>query len=404
MGSFKDVFDLKESTSLIEGLILDVIPDIDITKLSIADGGEYSHEVILENIVCDVIQVDNVLTPYKTETNSSYLIFEDGSVFISSSHILRILPENDDLKNPLNLTSFGLGQLIKDAIDKGARNIFIGLGGTNTVDAGIGMLQALGVQFQGRNKKQLYPVDGKYFSGSDLQNIQDIDYESLKKKYKNISIISICDGNIGIDEMQIPNNQKIGNKYYLDKDYINEVLTIAINRYSEMVSRRTNLVQNFKQPFYGVAGGINISLKCLFHTDMKSGIDYFINITDLGKKVQEADLVITGEGKLDNSLGGKTPIGISKLAKIYGKPVLYMVGSVSKELEKYFVGDISYNFPLEIKQNGVSAIISCHNYNANANANAQRDKNSNYDTYRTNTPIVFKKALKEYLLENGYGV
>ena len=389
MGSFKDVFNPKESVDLVKNIIINLNKEIDISSISMADGGEYSHDVVKNNLNCTEVYVHDIITPYKSKVISSYLIFEDNTAFISSSHILRILPELDKYKNPLNLTSYGLGQLIKNAIDKGIKKIFIGLGGTNTIDGGIGMLQALGVTYKDKNNHIVFPDDTKYFSGSDLINIKSI-VSNEKEFYEDIEIISLCDGVISIEEMNIPNNQKIGSRFESEHKQIIGKIENGINNYAQIVN-----IKN-RDKFYGVAGGINLSLHYLFNTKMQLGIDFFINSLKLEEKIKKADLVITGEGKLDNSFGGKTPIGISKIAKKYGKPVLYLVGDVEDQYKELFDIDIACDLPKNMQNNGLDAIISCHNYNdSNENKNNLLPKGL---MYKKNTQIVFERAIEKYFM------
>lgn len=401
LGSFKDVFTPSESCNIIKQSILKD-SSFRIECCSLADGGEFSGEILSRELNLKKIDVKNVITPYKKKIISSYLVLDDNTVFICSSQILRILPKDDDYKNPMNLTSFGLGQLINDAINRGFSKILIGLGGTNTVDAGIGMAQALGAVFFDKNQKTLIPDDGKYFSGQDLLLIKKADFEKPALKLKNVLIESICDGRITIDDMQIPNNQKIGRKFNSSREKINDSLKIGILKYSDIIEnylarapkkKFQDLIIR-KQPFFGVAGGINLSLNAICNLNMRLGIDYFIEKLDIEKKIAFADLIITGEGRLDNSLGGKTPIGVSRLAKKHKKPVLYLTGDVNDSLKKYFRGDIAFNVSKSLSKNGVTAIISCHNfYTHKVLPDDILERN---EIYRSNTPIIFERALREY--------
>ena len=394
LGSFKDVFNPMESKNLIQKLLINANANVDVTTITVADGGEYSHEVVKENLDCIEIKVGNILTPHKTKITSSYLMLDSDTAFISSSHILRLEDDLEKFKNPLNLTSFGLGQLIKHAIlDSKVTKIFIGLGGTNTVDGGIGMLQALGIAFLDKSGSHLVPVDGVFFSGRDLKNIEGIERGNHENLFKNINIVSLCDGKINIEEMHTPNNQKISGIYNNERDRINKVLSSGIQKYVSTVGKCINKKNIEQKWFYGVAGGINLSLRCFFNLEMKLGITFFIDKLNLTEHIRNSDLVVTGEGKFDNSLSGKTPVGISQIAKTYNKEVLYLVGSVGEEFKVYFDGNISRNLPLSIKENGISTMISCHNFNENIDIplNAIDRKK----VYRKNTEIVFKQSIIE---------
>jgi len=412
LGSFKDIFSPKESCEMIRDIVSragwnDFSPEI--KCISIADGGEYSSNVISEYCNAERILLTDIINPYKENVASEYFILDNDTAFIASSDILRILPEFDHFKNPLNLTSYGLGQLINDAINRGFKRIIIGLGGTNTVDGGIGMAQALGVTFLDKNNKELAPIDGKYYSGSDLKNIQSIVIDdSLSSKFSEISIEALCDGRIPLVQMHIPNNQKIGEKYNSDRESINNMIQLGIEKYSDVINNY--LINNCKRDkeelsikdleYFGVAGGINLSLNAIFNTKMKPGIDFFINELDVESEIKKSDLIITGEGRLDNSLAGKTPIGISRIAKKYNKPVLYLTGDVIDSLKKYFDGSISRDLPLALKDSGVSTVISCHN--SYVNQVMPDDVINKNKIYRENTPMIFNKAITKYFFENEY--
>ena len=200
LGSFKDVFSPAESQNLIKKLLLEYNCNLNITTISIADGGEYSHDVVKSNFDCVEVNLKNIISSNKKKVNSGYLLLDSNTAFISSSHILR-LNNDDKSKNPLQLTSFGLGQLIRHAVTTNkVSTIYVGLGGTNTVDGGIGMLQALGTIFLDKSGEYLEPTDGKFFSGCDLKNIEAIEENNIRHLYQNINIFSLCDGNIGIKD------------------------------------------------------------------------------------------------------------------------------------------------------------------------------------------------------------
>jgi len=411
LGAFKDVFSPIESCEMIKGVISrlrDKNFNPGIECVSIADGGEYSSDVIASHFDAEYISVINVLNPYKELVNSGYLMLDNNTAFIGSSDILRISPEFDNYKNPLNLTSYGLGQLVNHAIEQGVKKIMVGLGGTNTVDAGIGMLQALGIKFLGSDRQKLIPLDGKYYSGGDLYNIENIIVDTaVASKLSNINIQTLCDGRITIKEMYTPNNQKIGDKFNNERKAINAKLEQGIKQYANVIEHYLINVKGYKSrlqvestDFYGVAGGINLSLNAIFNLEMRSGIDFFIDIMAVESKAQGSDLIITGEGRLDNSLAGKTPIGISRIAKKYDKPLLFLTGDVSDSLKQFFHGSSSEDLPSELKDNGISTIISCHHYYKNRKV--PDDVIERNMIFRDNTPKILEEAIIHYFSRSGY--
>jgi glycerate 2-kinase len=412
MGAFKDVFTPKESCEMIKRVIeknknLNFIPEIEC--ITIADGGEYSTYVVHESVSSKKNSVNKVVNAYKQEVNADYLMLDNETAFIGSSDILRIPPDLDEMKNPLELTSYGLGQLIKDSVSQGARKVIVGLGGTNTVDGGVGMAQAIGVRFLDDNYLDILPADRRYYSGKDLKYIKNIFIDKeLVNKFKDIDVETLCDGTISIDEMYIPNNQKIGSTYDNIRSDINNDLQYNIGHYSDVVdcfikdrSGRLMTESTIKgEEYYGVAGGINLSLEAIFNARFKSGSEYFISILDVENKINGADLIITGEGRIDNSLTGKAPVAVSKAAKKYGKPVLYLTGDVSESLEKYFDNEISLELPQAYLDSGITAIISCHLFYKNKTIPS--DPLEAKIIFRKNTPIIFEKAISDYFYMREY--
>jgi glycerate 2-kinase len=401
-GSFKDVYTPKEACEMINDVIKTLkIDNLMVEKIPMVDGGEYSNDVLLNAFNCNKIEVHNIVNPYGKKIISYYLELDNNTAFIGSSEILGLSPSEDIYKNPLELTSYGLGQLISDAIIRGYKNIFIGLGGTGIVDCGIGMAQAFGVKYFDSSGKELMPKNELYFSAMDLLTIKGVSVDKLGDEYNNINIHALCDSNVTINQMDTPNRQKIGETYIGDTKNIINAIECGIENYARVVQdvfKQKSLnkyIPIYKQKCFGVAGGINLSLNFIFNTNMTLGIEYFINKLNLEERVKKTDLVITGEGKIDNSLEGKTPNGISKVAKKYNKPVLYLTGDVQDELKKFFKDDIAVNLPIKFQKNGISTIISCHQYNSkkeNMNSLVSKERN-----YKVNTPIIFKRIIKKYL-------
>jgi len=402
-GSFKDVYTPKEACEMINDVIKTLkIDNLIVEKIPMVDGGEYSNDVLLNAFNCNKIEVHNIVNPFGKKIKSYYLKLDNNSAFIGSSEILGLLPSDDIYKNPLKLTSYGLGQLILDAIKRGYKKIYIGLGGTGTVDCGIGMSQVFGVKYFDSNGKELIPQNGLYFSAIDLLNINGVSIDGLKDDYNNIEVYALCDGNATIHQMDTPNRQKIGNNYNQESKKIINDLECGINNYVQVIEdlyKQKSLAKYlpiYKQKYFGVAGGINLSLNYIFNTNMTLGIEYFINKFNLVDRIKEADLIITGEGKIDNSLNGKTPIGICELAKRNNKPTLFLTGNVCESLKPYFKKNIALELPKDYKDCGVNAIISCHVENEDKMISMDVEKRKGL--FKEITPIIFERSLKEYFI------
>jgi glycerate kinase len=410
-GAFKDVYSPIEACKMIANAIEIVFKDrkdINTHLIPMVDGGEYSNEVLSAKLKCEKIKVQAVINPLGIPVTSHYLLLDNDTVFVSSSQILRLSPEFEKDKNPLNLTSYGLGQLINDAINKRLKKIIIGLGGTNTVDAGIGMAQALGIKFLNKKGIRLYPKKGKYFTGLDLSRVDNVIWDSVPPFYKDISITALCDSKINISQMTVPTNMKISKYFDKDRRAINERLKFSLLKYSRFIGK--NLEQQYPQQsdYYksleeqeglGVAGGINLSLFVIFKPILIEGSSFFLEKFGLEEKIIKSDLIITGEGKFDfSSIMGKVPIGVSLLAKKHNKPVLFLCGDIATSFRKYFVYHISKGLPAEVKNTGISTIISCHKFYENKKLPGSYRKE--IDLYKKNTPKIFVKALHTYFQNN----
>ena len=403
-GSFKDVYTPMQACEMISDIIISLkLDDISVEIFPMADGGEYSNEVLLEAFNYKKIFVDNIINPYGKKKISYYLEFDKDSVFIGSSEILGLSPEEEIFKNPLKLSSYGLGQLIADAIEKGYKSIYLGLGGTSTVDGGIGMVQALGGIFYSNGRVVDNP--NKYLTGDNLSAIDKIDLSKISKNINNIKLTAVCDAMTNIEEMYTPTNQKISDHYRNKRKVIVSTLENSLKSYCEVV---TNTLTSTNRWYYknlmncnylGVAGGINIGLLPMFNHRTILGSSYFIDMLNLEKSIQNADLVITGEGKFDNSLEGKSPVGVSQLSKKYKKTVVLLCGTVDLSMKKHFKSYIGNKLPEAIEENGIQTIISgYHVYNNMKLPNSYSDR---VELYRKNNPEHFRKGLEIFFKRLG---
>jgi len=226
-------------------------------------------------------------------------------------------------RNPLNTTTYGLGQIILDAIDQGYYRFIIGIGGSATNDGGIGMLQALGYRMTNINNK---PVE---FGAKGLSQLKIIDDTNVPEIIKRCEFMIACDvnnplcGKNGASEVFAL--QKGASKQLIkqmDKWMLNYAL----------LSKQKYINADENYPGVGAAGGLGFAFHAYLNAKLQSGIDLVISEIELKDDFKDADLIITGEGRLDfQSAMGKVPIGIAKLAKKYQLPVIAICGSVSSE-------------------------------------------------------------------------
>jgi glycerate kinase len=220
--------------------------------------------------------------------------------------------------NPMKTSSFGTGQLIVKAIKTGAKKIFLGIGGSATVDGGMGMMEAMGVKFYNQNNEILIG------SGSNLLHIKSIDTKNLIK-FQDIEINIICD----VDNPLLGINGA-ANVFAPQKGASPEMVVKLENGLAnfENIIKTYSGIETAGIAGCGAAGGIPIGLVAFMNAVIMEGSEYVLDLLSFDKHVKWADIVITGEGKFDSqSLCNKAPFAVAKRAKKYGKPVYAIVGS-----------------------------------------------------------------------------
>ena len=229
---------------------------------------------------------------------------------------------NPDERNPMKTSTFGFGQMIKDAISKGARKFIIGIGGSATNDAGTGMLSALGFKFYDKNGSLL---EGK---GEDLAQICDFSDDEALKELKECEFLIACDvdnplyGQKGAAYVYAP--QKGANGRMVKQ------LDDGLKHFASLVKEK-NGTKFHTQKGAGAAGGLGFAFVAFLGAKLKPGIEIITQTIALEDEIKKADLVITGEGRMDfQSTMGKTPTGVAKLAKRHHKPVIALAGSVQR--------------------------------------------------------------------------
>jgi glycerate kinase len=285
--------------------------------------------------------------PLFREIKSFYGIMGDGVTAViemaAASGLPLLKPEE---RNPIKTTTYGTGELIKDALNRGCRNFIIGLGGSATNDGGCGMARALGVKFfddKGRETGQ---------GGGELSKIRSIDLSGIDQRIRNAVFTAACDvdnplcGANGASAVYGPQ------KGASEKEVI--ILDQGLNHFSQMVKQQLNLdIRNV--PGSGAAGGLGAGVMIFLNATLERGITIVTRTARLKEKTMGADLVITGEGRIDfQTAFGKTPFGVAQIAKEKNIPVIAIAGSLgegSKTLyEKGFDGVFSIiNKPMSLQ-------------------------------------------------------
>ena len=292
----------------------------DVAVKPVADGGEGSVEAMADAL--DAKFIDTIVkNPLGTEILARYALKDDLAILeMSSASGLTLI--NPDERNPMKTSTFGFGQMIKDAISKGARKFIIGIGGSATNDAGTGMLSALGFKFYDKNGALL---EGK---GEDLAQICDFSDEEALKELKECEFLIACDvdnplyGQKGAAYVYAP--QKGANGRMVKQ------LDDGLKHFAGLVKEK-NGTKFHTQKGAGAAGGLGFAFVAFLGAKLKPGIEIITQTIALEDEIKKADLVITGEGRMDfQSTMGKTPTGVAKLAKRHHKPVIALAGSVQR--------------------------------------------------------------------------
>lgn len=294
----------------------------EIKVLSIADGGEGTIDAIFHNSP-DNIQKKYVEGPLFSEKVLAKYGQTNDKVVLEIAETSGITLVKKEELNPWEATTYGLGEKILQRIESGARNFLIGLGGSATNDAGIGMLYALGVRFLDRNGESLG------YLLKDMRNLAEVDISQLEPELANCSFTIASD----------VNNPLCGNQgatYIFGrqkgvKEKEQHKIDQILHHFSRLTTKATQT--NFeKTPGAGAAGGVGFSFLSYLNAQIVPGFDEIARHIQLEEAIAQSDLVITGEGLLDaQSLMGKVPIAVANLAQKYEKPVVAIAGGVSKD-------------------------------------------------------------------------
>lgn len=295
----------------------------DVVVRPLADGGEGTVEALVAGMK-GVNHTISVTGPLGSPVDCTYGIIEETNTAIiemSGAAGITLVPAQD--RNPLYTTTYGVGEVIKDAIAKGCRRFIIGIGGSATNDGGIGMLQALGFGILDKNGKQVpYGAQG-------LAEIESINDTYVIPELKSCEFKVACDvtntlcGDQGCSAVFGPQKGATPSMIMQMDKWLS---------YYAALARESFPNANPKQAGTGAAGGLGFAFLTFTNAVLESGIQIVLNETKLEEDIKDADIVVTGEGRLDGQTAmGKAPIGVATLAKKYNKTVLAFAGSVTKD-------------------------------------------------------------------------
>ena len=315
--SFKGTMTSIEVCSIMSAAILKHFPDCEVISVPIADGGEGTVDCFLQALGGEKISVQ-VKGPYFEETEAFYGI--TGKVAIIEMAAVAGLSKVNGNLNPAKTTTYGVGQLIENAVKKGCTDIILGLGGSCTNDAGTGAAAALGAKFFNSSNETFIPT------GETLGEVCFIDISKTKDALKGRRLTVMFDvdnplyGKTGAAHVFAPQKGA-------DEDMV-KMLDEQLYLFSKTIQSSLNIDIGMKKGA-GAAGGMGAGAEAFLGAEMKSGIDMILDMIRFEDIIKDCDMIFTGEGKIDEqSLGGKAVIGISNRAKRLHIPVLAVVGEI----------------------------------------------------------------------------
>ncbi len=336
--SFKESLTALEVAVAIKTGFERIFPNAEYQLVPMADGGEGTVQS-LADATQGSLQKIAVIAPLANTVEAFWGLSGDKqTAFIemaAASGLHLVAPEQ---RNPLVTTSYGTGELIKAALDRGVKKIILGIGGSATNDGGVGMLQALGIRFLNAQQQEIG------FGGEQLAFISQIDLSALDLRLAQVEIEVACDvnnplcGEYGASAIFGP--QKGATAAMVEQ------LDKALAHFAQVVKSQLGK-EIALHAGAGAAGGMGAGLLLLPNVRLKSGVQIVIEATHLQDKISQADLVITGEGRMDaQSIAGKTPIGVARLAKELNKPVIAIVGSLREDYSVVYQHGIHAVFPI----------------------------------------------------------
>lgn len=332
-----DSFKGSLSSSAIAHAAADVIrqfyPDCTVVGLPVADGGEGTVDCFLEAIGGQRITV-SVTGPWGETVEAAYARMGDTAVVEMAA--AAGLPMVGQRLDPSRTTTYGVGQLLRHAVEHGARHLVLGLGGSATNDGGCGAAAAMGVRFRNAAGEEFVPV------GATIPEIAAVDCSETERLLAGISVEVMCDidnpmcGDRGAAAVFGP--QKGADGAMVQR------LDAALDHLAKILAR--DLKQSVADlPGAGAAGGFGGGAAAFFGAALRPGIEVVLDLVRFDEQLKDCNLVITGEGRMDGqSLGGKVPVGVSRRAKQKGVPVVAIVGIAGPGIEPVYVEGITAVF------------------------------------------------------------
>ncbi|ANS75265.1 glycerate kinase [Paenibacillus yonginensis] len=325
--SYKGSATTFEVAGYIEQGIRRVHPDAAILKIPLADGGEGTVDALVS--ACGGRYIEQEVTgPLGSKVNAKFGLLPGDTAVVEMAAASGLPLIKEEERNPFITTTFGTGQLIKAALNEGVKTIYVGIGGSATNDGGLGMAQALGVSFKDKFGREIG------FGAKALEQLDTIDISGLDVRLKDTEVLVLSDvtnplcGDNGASYVYGP--QKGASPGDLVK------LDWLLRLFAEKIEQQLG-VSIMDVPGAGAAGGLGAGLMAFCQAEISSGIETVLKLIGLEENLKDADLVITGEGRMDfQSTQGKAPVGVAKLAKKFGLPVIAIVGSEGEAIQDVY--------------------------------------------------------------------
>ncbi len=340
MDSFKGSLSSLEAGNAIGKGVRNVYPDAEIVVRPLADGGEGTVDALTSGLSGRLEHV-TVTGPLGGRTDAVYGILDNSEIrtaVIEMSAAAGITLINENERNPMNTTTYGVGELIRDAIQKGCRHFIVGIGGSATNDGGIGMLQALGYGLLDSDGKQVS------FGAKGLEELDHISDDHVISELKDCTFRVACDvtnplcGQRGCSAVFGPQKGATSAMILEMDQWLQSYAALSRQKYPHADSSHAGT---------GAAGGLGFAFLTYTNAVLESGIKIILEETALEQYVKDADLLVTGEGRLDSqTVMGKAPIGAAKIAKKYNKKVIAFSGCVTDDAGVCNAHGIDAFFPI----------------------------------------------------------
>ena len=336
--SYKESLKAIEVCGAIERGFRAIFPNAKYVKIPIGDGGEGTVESLVDATGGRIISI-SVTGPLRESVQAFYGVSKDKKtafIEMAAASGLQHLPV--EKRNPLITTTKGTGELILHALNQGAEYIILGLGGSATNDGGAGMLAALGVRFINDKGEVIDP------SGGTLHSIVAIDFSQMDPRLKGVKIEAACDVDnplVGMQGASFVFGRQKGANVEMMKE-LDENLKHYANILKRYVSSDVSEI-----PGAGAAGGMGAAVISVLKGDLRRGIEIVLDYTNFDKHIEDADLIITGEGRIDEQTAyGKAPVGVAGRAKRFSVPVIAIGGSVSSDYSAVYEKGIDAVFSI----------------------------------------------------------